>query len=205
MKRPEVPLGFGGDYVSDSTEADENAVAINLFLDAVTRLVPECLSDLASIAADVPERYGGQGDAILNEWARRWGFASRKLVRVARLTAGAIRDCRHDEWVKSGSYWCPDFPRFVNPSWNPIEESEASFRARVEEYVRQVKATPGIVAAPTKRNLEHFEWLALHQVAGWKFTRIAEHYQDEKGLEVSTVSRAVKETAAIIGLTLRLQ
>jgi len=211
-KRPEYRLGVGGDYLPADAD-DANFKAIRLFLEAVDRLVPECWKALATIAADVPDRLPSQfvrdvnPDAPLREWARTWGFTSPKLVRLARGTAGRIRRLPRlrAAWAITGSYWPPDFPPFVNPLWDPIEESERSFRARVEDYVREIKATPGIVPAPKKRSGERpFDWLALHQVGGWTLERIATKYQDRNGHPTeSGISRAVSEAAALVGLTLR--
>jgi hypothetical protein len=58
------------------------------------------------------------------------------------------------------------------------------------------------VGAP-KRTLEHFRWLALYQVERLTYEQLAALEQGEAGLDISTISRGLRSTATLLGLTLR--
>ena len=104
--------------------------------------------------------------------------------------------------VSTDARWEPVFP--MAPSWNPITETEAAFRARMDAYIATCQATPGLVKTPTKETRDSFEWLALHHVAHWTYDRLAGRYGNEHGYpDGPAISRAITDTAALIGLTLR--
>jgi hypothetical protein len=71
--------------------------------------------------------------------------------------------------------------------------------ARVDADVAAIEQTPGIKPTPEKRaDTTHFEWLAKHHVGGWIYAKIAEQYPSGSP-DVSAISRAVTETAALVG------
>jgi hypothetical protein len=97
----------------------------------------------------------------------------------------------------------PTFP--PGPSWNPILHTETEFRAAVDKYIASIKATRGLTQPAEKRTGdEHFEWLALHHVGKSTYGEINQKYADANGKpDVPAISRAITETANLIGLTLR--
>ncbi|MCC7242409.1 MAG: hypothetical protein IT180_10840 [Acidobacteria bacterium] len=201
--------GFGGDAVPRS---DVVPRARWLFLEAVRRTVPEAMQALGEIAPQVPET---GPSSVLDAWCERWGFIAPErpsgpdwLKTVARRTAHYLRTRHPDEpaaWVFATSYRPPEFPA-LHVTWNPIEEPEQMFRARVESYIATVRATPGLARAPVKRvgpgeTLDRdFEWTALYQVGRLTYLAIAER----AGLDdPDPVRMAVASTAAVLGLRLR--
>jgi hypothetical protein len=190
-------FGLGGDYIPRN-QSDGIPQAIRLFLKAVDHCVPQCLSELAKI--------GSAGDPAIRAWCQKRGFTSRTLRRIVADTVEWLRehpDSRPSWIFARHSYWMPDIAPLEHPVWNSVEEHESSFRNRVERYIEEVRANPAIAKAPTKRAARdrHFEWLALYQVAGLKLERIAE--RDRDGIDIGTISRAVTQTAALVGVDLR--
>lgn len=99
----------------------------------------------------------------------------------------------------------PNNPHSVTP-WSQ-EETERAFLTRARVAYRascHAAARQGLVARPEPRKRSiHAEWLVLHQVKGWTEAKIAEHYQNEAGVDVSTVSKAITRLAKPIHLPLR--
>jgi hypothetical protein len=193
VNRRRVRLGTG-DFTSAKAA---NPHARWLFLMAVERCVPEALAALA--------RVYGTDTAALDAWAQRWGFTDDWARRIASLHVTLWREnpTLAGRWqiVSAAVAWEP-IPAAV--SWNPVAETEAAFRERVNTYIAACKRN-GLMPTPTKEDVRHFEWLALHHVAGdYPYQRIVERYQDADGSpDVSAVSRAMKQTAALVGITLR--
>ncbi len=207
----------GGELVAPGP----NARAQWLYLEAVQRCVPEAMRALAVIAPNLPDS-GALGtrarEASLREWCNQWGFTAVRhggdrgdwLLTVARRTAEHLRTQTPnwpEAWVHVVAYRELETVEIVPPRWRPDDETEEDYRKRVDSYIIQIGVSAereGWSKAPEKRNLEHLEWLARYQVAGWTEAKIAEHYQDENGSpEVPAVSRALTDTARLIGLTLR--
>lgn len=203
-----------------------NLLAQWLFLDAVRRCVPEALSELAAIAPSLPDDSFNRGtwdqEAPLRAWCERFGFTTAPewkgdrdwLLTVARGTAVVMRYTplrapAEFEWLFEPSYRKLKTETVASLRWNLAEETEALFRGRVETYIGQVKAAAGErgwTEAPEKRKLEqHMEWLALYQVGGRTEAEIATltNADGENPPDVSTISRAITETARLIGLRLR--
>lgn len=90
----------------------------------------------------------------------------------------------------------PDWP--AGPSWNPIDTSEAEFRYAVEHYIRTVKKHSSYVASPVKdADSPDFARLVRYQVGEESASAIGGSYASK------AVLKALRSTAAIIGLTLR--
>jgi hypothetical protein len=215
--RTEHRLGIGGDALPDRGGVPK---ARWLFLEAVRHSVPEAMQALAVVAPMLPDgpRHTWahhEAEAPLREWCLRWGFTAAPgsgpdwLLTVARRTAEYLRTKEPawpDAWVFMWSYRAPAFPEFRS-TWNPIEETEAQFRARVDAYIERVRATPGQRPAPRKRAeigytvARDFEWTALYQVARLEHEQIAERYRVHES--VGSVKRAIEQTAHVIGLALR--
>ena len=210
-ERTETRFGIGGELVPDGP----NSTARWHYLEAVCRVVPKAVEDLAALADDrsvplehdrfrrapgVPYR-----DQRFRDWAKQWGFTDPRLMRHARSYARWWRQCptyRGRFMGQMVTYFEPEFPTFANPDWNPFEETEAAYRARFDRYIEAVKQTPGTASVPTKRNMQHFEWLALTQVGGLRPSEIAERYQSSTGIDESTIRKRVAETAALCGIKL---
>ena len=99
---------------------------------------------------------------------------------------------------------------FEHKGWDLIKitraGAEQKLRAAFEEALsgyldrmESLAATRGLVPVPQKRGTEHFEWLVRYQVQGRSFQAIArDACRDRK-----TVADAVRETAALLQLSLR--
>ena len=211
-KRIETRFGIGG----ESVPTDPNSKAQRYFLNAVLKVAPEAVAELAALADDpnitlkpdtfVRDRSLQRLDQPLLDWADLWGFTDPWLMRVARRTAEFWRRSPKYQghmWSHATSYFEPEFPTLASPDWNPFEEREEDYRARLDDYIEAVKQTPGTSKVPTKRNLRHFEWLVLEHVKGLRPEQIAEHLQT--GLDVSTITKALIDTAALCGITRRAQ
>jgi hypothetical protein len=96
-------------------------------------------------------------------------------------------------------YRAPTWPQA--PSWNPNDATEEHYRFEIERYIRTIKKHPEYVAAPKKSEMGHFTWLTLHQVCAWSPARIARERSDHA--DVRAISKAIRETANMIGLTPR--
>jgi hypothetical protein len=189
------------------------------------RLLDVALSIL-KITSSPPTDY-----AALQGWAARWGFTDAWALETAGFHArywwagdpGAI-----GLWlihpVELYDHRAGDDPLFLwssfagselvfppGPSWNPIEETDRAFRARVEAYIGTIKASPAIQPTPTKQQLggrRHFEWTALYHCGGRTLNEIVElsqetHPDEFNGLMPGTVSEAIKSVADLVGLTLQ--
>ena len=174
-----------------------NPFARFFFLEAVERSVPAAFRELAAIQP--------LDSAGLQAWAQRRGFTDDWALRAAEGLMTLRREDPASTVVPPSGVaaWAPVFP--AGPSWDPTKEPEAAFRQRIEKYIASIKGTPGIRRTPLKKNSPiHFDWLALHHVDGWTYDRLLARYQDESGRpELPAISRAVTETADLIGLTLR--
>jgi hypothetical protein len=173
-----------------------------LFLQAVAQYVPEAVHALV----EVRDISTDNDPEPLRVWAEHWGFTDDWLLQTARTHVELWRadPTLAGRWqmVSATARWEPVFP--PAPSWNPITESETAFRRRVGAYIAICKQMPGLMSTPTKASLASFEWLALHHVGRWTYTKIAAKYSSPEGYpDMPAVSRAIHSTAALIGLTLR--
>jgi hypothetical protein len=181
-----------------------NPVARVLFLQAVARCVPQAVSALATLEGDDPE--------ALRAWAIRWGFTDDRnrndwMLRHARNHVQLWRD--HPDLV--GRWWM--FPMMMRwepivpaaPSWHYLNgESKTAYLKRQRAYLDTLERMPGIGPMPEKETMVSFEWLALHHVGRWRYEQIAREYGNSKGYpDVPAISRAITDTASLIGLTLR--
>ena len=79
-------------------------------------------------------------------------------------------------------------PFRIRPGWDILTETESSFRDRVDtaltsyiERSKQLAEARGLVETPEKRQLSHFDWLALYQVNRWSYAKIADWDQEQPG------------------------
>ena len=184
-----VSLGSGGGQIGGAA----NVYAQSMFLQAVERCVPEAIAALGAASQD--------NEAGLRRWSEYWGLAYPWALRSARLWV-QYPDVPGMFGSVSRALWEPG--ALHAPSWDPIKETEAEFRSRVDAYIAACHRTVGTRPAPDKSNPVHFEWLALHHVGRWSLPRIVERYRREAGSpDITAVSRAITETAALVGLTVR--
>ena len=176
--------------------------AQSMFLQAVERCVPEAIAAL---------RTASHSEAGLRKWAEHWGLSYPWALRSARLWV-QYPDVPGMFGSVPRALWEPGVLRA--PSWDPIKETEAEFRSRVDAYIAACHRTVGIKPPAEKSDPTHFEWLALHHVGRWTLPRIVERCRNESSAafakatlvsapDVSVVSRAITETAALVGISLR--
>lgn len=98
-------------------------------------------------------------------------------------------DPRVDSWQ--------EFEKEIDMAYNAYKKA---YRARTELFMKE----NGYLVGPEKRNIEHFQWLVRYQLQGWKVSQIADVYS-KKGKIISedAVYKALKCTAALVGITLR--
>jgi hypothetical protein len=159
------------------------------YLSAVSRCVPEAIDELLTVDLD--------DDTAVHAWATRWGFVDG-WARETALTHARLWKAT-PEWK---GRWLIVHGNVRNmlpmdkPIWDPAFESEAGFRRRVEEYIRQVKET----ALPDVRSGDlHFEWLALAQVGGFPQVDIANRLNGS--VSESAISQAIGKVAELVGVT----
>lgn len=162
--------------------------------------------------------------AALEAWAARWRLTDEWLKDDALSTLRTWHEFPQTLTYKplhfhstgwGGAVLELDMPPCL--PFEPTMETWDAFAARVEEWTRQNRQSAqrlakdhGLEAGPEKRGKDpalHFEWLVRYQCQGWTHERIATEYEapsSPDGLRArSTVTKALKETAKLIGLTLR--
>jgi hypothetical protein len=189
-------FGSGGNLAAGGG----SVYAQSMFLQAVERSVPEAIAAL---------RTASHSDAGLRKWAEHWGLSYPWALRSARLWV-QYPDVPGMFGSVSRALWEPGVLRA--PSWDPTRETEAEFRSRVDAYIAACNRTVGIKPTADKSNPIHFEWLALHHVGRWTLQRIVERYRNESPAfakapmgkpDLSAVTSAIMETAALVGLKVR--
>ncbi|MGG4498442.1 hypothetical protein [Brevibacillus reuszeri] len=105
-------------------------------------------------------------------------------------------------WHPTEDTWT-EFNNLLNQMF---ENYKRAYRQRTEEYLEK----HGYKADKLKREAIHYRWIAEYQILGKSYSEIANFYtehanEDSKcdGYNSDTVYRAVKDTASLIGLTLR--
>lgn len=189
----EVKLGWGGDYIPRGGDAQGRI----FFLDAVMRLVPQALTDLKALVVD-------GDDAALDAWCARWGFiatadSGADWLRATARTRELRLDGRCVMVIEDTA-----FDAAEGFTWNLIHEPFENFVARVKQWrdatVRRLdlRRVPTIRVPEGINERRPFEWLALYQVAGWPYSKIAEHYDDgdaDDVLEPKAVQMEVRRLA----------
>jgi hypothetical protein len=193
------------------------------FMEAILRHAPAVFDDLISIEAQTT----GRVEDRLDVWAKKWRLTHAWIIGIARTTLHTRREVealrtRRGWWFPGRLVVAPSWPELGwdppesaaksisgeegRGGWDPEMESETAFRKRVDRHILRVHAlaeASGFVRVRDKRHPEHFDWLVLYHVSGWTMPQISETYQDAAGLDISTVSRAITQTAALIDLTVR--
>jgi len=221
-----------GEYTDDELE---RAGARGYFLEAIEQAAPEVLKALRD---DVLSHYGEpDSHAALEAWAARFNLNENWLLEQALSTLNIWRQCpfmREEplEWgvYPGGSYWSP-VPKgdirlvFGCRGWDPVEESRATARERIEgvfqEYLaaylgqmerlaeeREFKRSKEKRARSGADPLLHFKWLVRYQVQEWDYDEITQELTDndpegEASIGVDAVRKAIVNTARLMELRLR--
>ena len=91
------------------------------------------------------------------------------------------------------------------PQCDPITETLDEYLARCRNHWEKhsrVLESWGFRKVKEKRTLLHFEWVVRYQIQNWAHRKIADFYDDKIRTE-SAIGVAVRDTAKLIGLTLR--
>lgn len=206
MTRKRYRLGQGGEVRPQGGDLRARV----WFLDAVSRLVPEALADLKSIAGD--------DDAAIRSWCTRWRLEAHRSsdphwprLTVKRTLAylrvkDAERPSAPDKFVTVFSYW--NTPETI--TWHPELETAEALRARVEKMIAASGTRADLLPAATIRPAagtdprRPFEWLALYQCGGLSYEQIAGRYENDEPIVFrETVRMAVQELGPLVGLALR--
>ncbi len=125
-----------------------------------------------------------------------------RIMYVPGLLIGDARPARLEPYERTIAFdlsWFPVVESLQDAEERLLEEC----RRRIREDLRAVEADAerrGMVPSRVKRTgREHFEWLVRYQVRRESFAEIA----TEIGKTRQAVTEAVKETAALVDLTLR--
>jgi hypothetical protein len=101
-KRSAHLISRGGDYVPPNA----NIVARRIFIDAVTRLVPEAIRELEALTRTLPDFDAGHGwiasvafPQDLLDWCLRRGFTATRWMQADIDRSGTVRD------IPSGPDW----------------------------------------------------------------------------------------------------
>ncbi|MFL6352271.1 MAG: hypothetical protein ACJ74Z_10530 [Bryobacteraceae bacterium] len=190
----------------------------SLFLQSVASECPDVLRSLAKNVLPIYRSFQDEAHALhwaqdqrseLRKWARAYNLRQEWCVEVALQTL--------HHWVEHSSSllfvrW--SLPAYVlhqvgfgfsdagwiSGSWSDFEKHiRKRFEAELTKYRLHFKGSD------EKRNLRHFNWLALYQCAGLSHRKIADKYAGQTSAAISedTVSKGIAAAAALIGLTLR--
>lgn len=104
------------------------------------------------------------------------------------------------KWFDFGAAWYPHRESWTTFSRWVKERFEAELRA-YRDYTDHEMEQEGFVRNDRKTAPPelHFDWLVHYQVQGWSYQKIATQYRKSR----KAVEGAVKDTAQLIGLTLR--
>lgn len=150
-------------------------------------------------------------------WANRWGLTDQWLQRIMIPTL--------DHWRQM-----PELTRFNKVGWGfwvhevnvppcspfrPKEETQKSFEARVAAWVREnvaagenLQREENLIQSPVLRTrqgdaLRHWRWLVRRHCLRESYFDIANNRAGDENVSEDNVSRQVRATARLIGLTLR--
>jgi hypothetical protein len=189
-------------------------------VESLKELVPHA-SEIAEADAcepfwpDGPTPPGPLGD--LWAWAARFHFRDEWILKAALKTlrdwsvrrAVGLPEAFHLRHPGTGLYIDPT--AFV-ANWDPMLQSETDFRraldADLSTYIDKKRAqlhSQGYLLAGEVREQQHIPWTIRYQALGMSFAGIARMLPTGKDApdRRRNVEKAVKATAALLGLTLR--
>lgn len=191
-----MPTGVPQTVQAYTTTRDQLNGARRVFMDVLLEVAPHVFDDLTS------NRWHRCQD-----WARHWNIAAPWVIEIATATLELRRLpplAASREWAGPGGGGpVPEDPAFSG--WNCLFETEAAFRARVEDHIAEIKRIAeqaDLVQPLPKRERQHFVWLVQYQVLGLSYAEIAKGIKALK-CDVSTPRKAVVATADLIDLPLR--
>ena len=207
------------------------AVAVDLLMKAVRRLLPQVLREFADEVHHPATRVDGSSplkpgrkrpvthvpSPQLCAWATRWHLASTVVYEWAFHTAKSWERYperrTHLSWeIPAASTrwdWSGHTREDLNDPLAPVGavpelEHHDEFKTRAEAHW-QARVNEldrhGFNPAKVKTNLDHFEWLARYQCGGESLTAIARSIQSR--CEVVVVTKAVAGLATQLQLNLR--
>ena len=224
-----MPQGGGTRLGGEFQAGDFSVRGRRLFFQAFARLHPEAVSDLQKLAEtgtdDEVDRFCERhhlwcipwkewlnpGEQAQHDWLR-WGV--RDTVRIWRASSWARAA---GDWMirrpppMTGGTTTPGPP--VEPeteylyqlsqslSWEPTEETEPEFKARVKTYIEHRKQEcanrDGMHLAPIRRNLDTpYKWAVQFYVDGHSHKEIA----TKADTDIVAVQEAVRKVHEEIGL-----
>lgn len=186
---------------------ERNIFARRCFFLAVSLRVPKAIAELSELSKQPAlEYFIGPGcfdqdtELALQAWANRWGLPYgdswwmepvRRAVRHWRERL-AEPGCWPDDFF--GGYRAVEWPSIY---WPATEESADDFRARVEQYIADIKATPGVRPTPLTFTVSDFEALAIEQLT----QKPLDHIPSVR--DASNTRKRNRQLAELMGLPLR--
>jgi hypothetical protein len=102
---------------------------------------------------------------------------------------------------------------FQDPGWVPTKEKWRDFSTRLSESfqnelkayearIRSLVESRGYTRVPRKDTVEHFDWLALWQIAGYTQAEIADWHSAQRGkqFDETRIRQGIEEAARLVGL-----
>jgi hypothetical protein len=178
------------------------------FLEAIEEHAPHLLDELRQMA--------GLPDSGLRKSVEKWavshhlemdGGPARWMIQTA--TSFCLEPGLRGFPGVVGSEWSgltdDDTRILIQTSWDPLTERRASVKKRILDSVTErMNAIQAKLpkARTEKRVSEHFVWLVRYQIAEISAKDIA---AGPPIIELAAVQKALRETASILGLTLRVR
>lgn len=216
-------FGSGGHYYPQDPDNPVDADAYEVFWYYIQKLVPGVLGSLRDEILPIYNMdtlYSG-----LETWAKNWNLNG--LPNIYK-TAYYILEQWNTYPYLVGSYMSisyvtstysiplPEMVTYTYRQWMPewetekeyIQEIITEFEKQLNENLEQIKlliSESGMIPAPCKRNMLHFEWVVRFQVMNWNYKKIADTYSKgrENPLSEDTISKAIINVAELIHLNLR--
>lgn len=211
-----------GDFYVPGFSSDERTALVpgiadkyrRLFLVHAAQLEPELLSTLRKVAID--------DERALSAWTERWHLTDRWCVLLAHDTLRWwTKNAGTEGWefehtgIFAGFFPFPIAPLklgpfYHDPTWSRrsdfIKDVVQQATRAAKDYCDQIEAkalAAGLKWAPRRREAEHFNWLARHQIKGESFTSIAQHSSYKFNGGRQTIRKAIVELAEYLELSLR--
>jgi hypothetical protein len=217
-----VPWWGNGDFYMLARARDGRSAFVpgaadfhrQLFLTRAATIEPQLLESLRQVAVD--DVFG------LALWATRWNLTDRWCLALAHDTLRwYATQPEAGGWQFEGKGICAGFfpfpikPLEIEPFYfDPTQRRRKAFKRyvlervarEVDDYCDKIEAAAlaaGLKRTPRKQAIEHFDWLARHQVKNESFAFIARNvpYKFTGGRQ--TIRKAVVQLADYLKLTLR--
>jgi len=198
----------------------------SLFLQSIARVHRDVLASLARdvlpkykravkrstiLDASSPDKLPRSLQVALRRWARQFNLLDEWCLAVARETLSFWyrypAQAHLARWALPGNVsGLSDDERLFelsDPGWRSgnWQQFETRMRKLMKESLlkyRERLLGPDV----EKRILQHFDWLALYQCAGWTHRQIADE-MEERSVGEDTVSKGIRKAAELVSITLR--